>query len=284
MKRSAPNSHRRRPTHRLVRIALRSWDTDRSWSAITELHMRGSPAVLERVRRLSRSSNWRRRALGMRIASQLRQRRRDAEFGSVEYEKEATQQLLLAGLRDAREAVVEAAVAGLSHRPHAAALAELVRLAEHRSAGLRWAVAVALGRYDEPEAIQALLRLARDTDDDVRDWATFGLGTMHDVDTPEVRELLWCNLRDPDPDVRGEALVGLAERGDRRAVAHLTGLLGEDCRVFELIAAEKFADRGLLPALQALQPAIGDKHVDEDWLRHLQEAIKASSDGAPVAT
>lgn len=284
MKRCAPNSHRRRSTHRLVRIVLRGWDTDRSWSAITELHMRGNPAVLEMVRRLSRSSNWRRRALGMRIASQLRQPRRDTEFGSVEYEKEATQQLLLAGLRDAREAVVEAAIAGLSHRPHAAALADLVRLAAHRSADLRWAVAVALGHYSEPEAIQALLHLARDTDDDVRDWATFGLGTMHDVDTPEVRELLWRNLRDPNPDVRGEALVGLAERGDCRAVAHLAGLLGEDCRVFELIAAEKFADRGLLPALQALQPAVGDKGVDEDWLRHLQEAIKASSDGAPVAS
>lgn len=131
-----------------------------------------------------------------------------------------TQALLLAGLHDTHDEVVRAAVSGLGHRPHPAALAELVRLSTHRDALLRWDVAVALGRYPEPSAIEALFRLANDADDLVRNWATFGLGSMQDADTAEIRELLWKNLQDRDAEVRSEALAGLVKRGDPRAIEY----------------------------------------------------------------
>ena len=73
--------------------------------------------------------------------------------------------------------------------------------------------------------------------------------------------MLWQNLQDADRDVRGEAIVGLAERGDPRAVDYLIGQLGDDCLVYELMAAEKLASRGLLADLQALLPAAGDTDV-----------------------
>jgi len=235
-----------RTPQQLVRIALRAWGSDRSWNAIAALHMRGSPETLALAQRLSRSSSWRRRALGLHIASQLRQRRQGAESGSVEYALEATQRLLLAHLHDPHDEVVGAAVSGLGHRPHPEALGELVRLASHPSSDLRWSVAVALGRYPEPLAIDALLHLARDGDDDVRDWATFGLGSMQDADTLEVRELLWMNLSDADPDVRGEAVIGLAARNDPRAVEYLLTHLDDECGMLDLNAAARFASQRLL--------------------------------------
>lgn len=275
MKKTAKNSAKTRTQRQLIRMALRGWGSEKHWRAIVELQMRGSPQMLEFVQRLSGNASWRRRALGLYVASQLRKRVRSAEFGSTEYGMGATQALLLAGLHDPHDEVICAAASGLSHRPHPAALPELVRLSAHRNESVRWNVAVALGRYPEPASIEALCRLAVDADDDVRNWATFGLGTAHEEDTPEIRDLLWKNLQDRDAEVRGEALVGLAARGDARAIDYLVEHLDADCRVYELEAAEKLASPLLLEALQAIARDWGSPKLDSYWSGRLQAAIAA---------
>ena len=60
-----------------------------------------------------------------------------------------------------------------------------------------------------------------DPDDDVRDWALFGLGVQGDQDAPEIRDALFCRLSDTSEDVREEALVGLSKRRDARIVPTL---------------------------------------------------------------
>ena len=66
-----------------------------------------------------------------------------------------------------------------------------------------------------------------DSDAEVRDWATFGLGVLGDQDSSEIREALFRALDDADEDVREEALVALAKRHDTRAVAPLLSSLQE---------------------------------------------------------
>ena len=56
----------------------------------------------------------------------------------------------------------------------------------------------------------ALLRLTEDTDDDVRDWATFGLDVQGGADSAEIRDALFRKLTDRNADVREEAMAGLA--------------------------------------------------------------------------
>lgn len=274
MKRLPRKSVKAFTTRRLVRLALRDWDSERCWQAIFELHGRGSPQVLALARGLAASPSWRRRAVGLYIASQLRLRRRGC---SAIYALEETQALLLAGLRDAHDEVIRAAVSGLGHRPHPAALDDLVRLSTHPNDLIRWNVAISLGGYSDPAAIEALLQLACDADSDVRDWATFGLGTIHEnIDTPAIRDRLWQNLHDTDPDVRGEALTGLANRGDAHALDYLIQHLDEDCRVYELEAAERLANPSLLPALRALAKQTEQGCcADSYWLGSLQAAIAA---------
>ncbi|MBJ2157314.1 HEAT repeat domain-containing protein [Variovorax sp. IB41] len=275
MKKPARNLNRTRTERQLIRMALRGWGSDRHWRAIVELQMRGSPQTLELARSLSASASWRRRGLGLCIASQLRQHQRGDYFGSVEYAREETQTLLLAGLHDPHDEVVRAAVSGLGHRPHPDALPELLRLSTHRNELLRWNVAVSLGHYPEPDAIEALLWLASDPDDDVRNWATFGLGSLQEADTPEIRELLWKNLQDRDDEVRGEALVGLAKRSDPRAITYLAEHLDADCRVYELEAAEKLASPLLVDALQRIADDLNESEVSGYWLDRLNAAIDA---------
>ncbi len=103
------------------------------------------------------------------------------------------------------------------------AAAEVVRThAGSPDAGVRLAVAANLPFLcdGEPSAAIAdtLIALSRDSDDAVRNWATFGLGAQTDLDTAEVRAALAARLDDHHRDTRDEALVGLACRNDPRAV------------------------------------------------------------------
>lgn len=262
----------------LAGIALQRWDSDACWTAIQALQMAGSPDTVRLASRLAKSRNRRKRALGLYIASQLHEYQGGVQTGSRPYALETTQELLLAGLDDSCSEVIAAAVSGLGHRPHPLAVPGLVKFSAHPAESIRFSVAVALGSYASPEAIDALLRLAKDVSGDVRNWATFGLGSMHDVDNARVRDLLWSNLTDSHDDVRGEALVGLAVRKDTRIIPVLLERLGAGSRVFELTAAEYMASPLLLARLNAIKDeASSADELNPYWYRCLLDAIDACS-------
>lgn len=282
MKRFARNRLRSLSTDRLLRHALRHWHADDGWRAVQELQLRGSPTLLATITAMSTSPRSRRRAVGLSIAGQLMHH---PGGECAMYAEEATQQLLLNGLSDPHHDVVRAAVSGLGHRPHAASVQALLRLSMSGDSQMRWQVAVALGSYEESEAIDGLIRLSSDPSNEVRDWATFGLGTLRDDDTPEIRAALRRNLSDSDQDVRGEALVGLARRGDDGIVETLITLLTPECHVYELDAAEALADARLVAPLQALSKAAGTSSGNAYWQARLDEALEACSGQAvPVGS
>jgi HEAT repeat protein len=102
-----------------------------------------------------------------------------------------------------------------------AALSDLVRLKTHDSCVVRFGVAYGLSGVELEAAKRHLIDLTRDEDEDVRDWAVFGLGQQTELDFPDLREALVAALDDPVAMVRAEAIEGLAVRGDRRAVVPL---------------------------------------------------------------
>lgn len=260
----------------LIGMALQTWESDTSWEAIAELQMRGSPETVALAQRMARSRNWRKRALGMYIASQLRQRKKGGPLGSIEFALESTQALLLAGLHDQHKEVVRAAASGFGHRPHPAALSRLIELSQHPEWETRIQVVFALNRYADADSVDALVRLAKDKSDEVRDWATFGLGSMLDADGPEIRNVLWQNLQDSDEDVRGEALAGLAVRKDERIIPLLLERLDANCQCYELEAAEQMASPLLLEQLEAIHAEVaGLEKLDAYWYRCLNDAIAA---------
>lgn len=272
MKRIGQSRIRRWTTDRLVRRALSLGSGNHGWEAIARLHRRGSPATLASIERLFRSPNPHRRALALGIAAQLRAGRDGEPFAPS-----TTQAMLVAGLHDRNPGVVQSAIFGLGHSPLSSALPALLAHARHPAAIVRFALAFTLGHYPGADAIAALLRLAADADDDVRDWATFSLGTLHEADDDEIRSLLWTNAHDPNRDVRGEAVVGLARRSDARVIALLQERLAdEDCRVYELEAAEEMPRAELLQVLQRVRTdAEGRPGLDPFWYRHLLDAIDA---------
>jgi len=80
---------------------------------------------------------------------------------------------------------------------------------------------------DDPRALGTLLALMQDADDNVRDWATFGLGVLGDMDSQEIRDALCQRMSDPNRDVREESPVGSGKRKDQRALPVLISELNQ---------------------------------------------------------
>jgi HEAT repeat protein len=242
------------------------------WEIVVKLQHRGDPAVLEVMIELCGAASEARQRLGLNVLAQL-----GYESGRPFLEESLPVVLGLCG-PDRPVAVIINAVEALGHLGDPRALAVVLSFSTHDNAKLRKAVDMALpwiaGDAPDPTAVDALIALSSDEDSDVRDWATFGLGQLLDVDSDAIRTALWNRVDDPDGDVAGEALVGLAARGDRLVVYRIAERLEDpDVRYLVVEAAAKIADQALLPALRALRQAgWGD---DDQRGDRLNAAIRA---------
>ncbi|MBO3748406.1 HEAT repeat domain-containing protein [Streptosporangiaceae bacterium NEAU-GS5] len=134
------------------------------------------------------------------------------------------------------------------------AIPAFLRLADHPDEDVRFSVARWMPACCEApgdEVLNALVTLSTDADDDVRDWATFALGTSLEVDGPAIRAALWARLDDVFAEAREEAILGLARRRDPRITTHVAELLDQGSvagHAFSAIAC--LGDPALVPYLQ----------------------------------
>lgn len=199
-----------------ARTLIGEYDDDEPWKAVHELQNIGSREIFDRAALWCRSDDAIRRARGADILAQLG---KTAEHPDNNYPDEGF--ALVSELAEAEQAKrpLDSAIYALGHIRNPLAVPLIVKHLAHSDPDIRFAVAFACGNFgNEPLAVEALLILIRDDDSDVRDWATFGLGTQSDSDSLEIREALFSALDDSDEDARGEALVGLARRKDIRVL------------------------------------------------------------------
>ncbi len=229
--------------------------------SIHELRVRGTPDIYLAAVELCKSGEPLKRARGIQIL---------AQFGCMMKNPDGTHfderlAIALELLSDETEFVINAAAWALAHMRGEKAVKGLLTVRHSASADIRHAVAVGLLGETSPEAVEALLVLMQDVDDDVRDWATFSLASEPisgpPVDSPQIRKALLDRLVDTCEDARLEAIWGLSIRkdpvglrmllerleiGDRRSgdgdVAHYLFDLPYDASVSEICAGL----RGLL--------------------------------------
>ena len=119
-------------------------------------------------------------------------------------------------LDESRDPIVIASVIqALGHAWNEEACLSVLRFARHPDEQVRLEVArSAPGGLETDAAAEAvahvLIELAKDPVDEVRDWATFGLGSILDIDSTQIRDALADRLDDTHVDTSCEALVGLA--------------------------------------------------------------------------
>jgi HEAT repeat protein len=200
-----------------------SKDPNAGWQAIIQLHALASQQVFDKAAICCTSSDPWIRARGVDILSQLRISR---EQPTHPFEQQAFDVITSLLLIEQDEEPLAAAITALGHIGNPEGIDHCIRFLQHPSSEIRFSVAFALGSFsNHMPAVEALLQLMTDEEARVRDWATFGLGVLGDLDSPKIREALLLRITDPDRDTREEAISGLARRQDRRVIPILQELL-----------------------------------------------------------
>ena len=223
------------------RTLLGEYDDDGAWDAVRALWHIGSRGVFERAAEWCTATDLLRRARGADILAQIG---KTAEHPTTLYAEESFPILVAMSAGEPEWQPLSSAIAALGHLENPAAIPLLCQHSHHTNEAVRFHVACALGCFPNDEnGAATMLELMSDTDSDVRDWATFGLGVLGDLDTPRIREALFLNLSDSDNDVREEAMAGLAKRHDLRVLQPLLAELSAgDPSVCLIEAAESLLD------------------------------------------
>lgn len=250
-----------RSTEELIRLALTERDEDMAWESVTALHFRGTREVLEAAQRLCVSSIGPERELGATLLGQL-------GVPEPSFPEECFDCLTKMIQSEEDPDVLQAIAIAFGHLDDPRCIELLIPFKNHPSDIVRWGVVHGISGHDFPAAIETLIELSNDQDEEIRDWATFGLGTLIDTDSEEIREALWTRVADTYCDVRAEAMMGLARRKDpRTAGLLLKELAEEDVDSMAIDAAEELGDRELVPALLKLKDRWPEnRHEEEEWL------------------
>jgi HEAT repeat protein len=186
---------------------------------IGRLHRRADAAAFAAAAEAARSADLSLRLAAVDVLGQL-------GYAAGRPYREQTLPILLAELDDAEEpSLLQAAVRALAHLGDGRALIPVLRHAAHRDPQVRGAVAAAVPALADPRtpvqaALDALIELSRDADEQVRDWSTFGLGELLEahtpalLETPELRAALAARLDDAPP-IADRARSGLDRLGNR---------------------------------------------------------------------
>lgn len=242
-----------RSTEELIQLALTAPeeddDGDDRWDFIWLLRYRGTRDVLDRAIALTESNNSEERTIGIQILGQL-------GIPDRTFPDECLTTLIGLLKHEIDPLILQSIGIALGHLNDARAIEPQLKFCLHPDWEVRYGVVLSMNGHNDKRAIAALIKLSGDDHPQVRNWATFGLGSLLEVDTPEIREALYQRFLLEDPtdeetaEIQGEALVGLASRQDERILPKLMEqLMSENLSVLEIEAAEKLANPQLLPAL-----------------------------------
>lgn len=242
-----------RSTAEIIQLTIATTDEDIYWDNVWILQARGSNEELIAASKLCESHNSNARSLGVQILGQLGipDRTLPQQCGDV----------LLKLLSIETDSTVLAAIGiafGNLNDPRG--VLPLVKWKNHPNPGVRMGVVLGITSQPDELAIDALIELSADEDADIRNWATFGLGSQIETNTPAIRDALFdraiLELGEDEPmsEIRGEALLGLAMRNDLRVISPLIEELQSECvGTLAVEAASILGNARLYPALVDLQ-------------------------------
>lgn len=242
------------------------------WNYIRELRKRKTEAIFNKAIELTNSAIDKEKIIGIDILTQ---------FG---YPRVHLKKILTIFFRmlqiETDKKVLSSLLYGIGHNNEALTDQQLQILCSyqnHKSTDVRFSLAVSLSGIEKTKAITTLIQLSKDKDTDVRNWATFGLGTQIEVDNELIREALWKRVNDNDEVTRDEAIFGLAKRKDERIKEILKKELENIDELGSLIleAIETFNDKDFINLIekQILENKKGKK-VNEDWLQTTLTKLK----------
>lgn len=210
------------------------YEDEAAWDAVRALRRQNTDEVFKLAVHYCQSTVSLERARGLDVLAQLGAGKPLSERPHFD----ECVAIAVEHLRDEDAAVVHSAAWALSHLASDLAVSALIEMRHNSDTDVRWAVAHGMQGSQREDAIATLIELMDDAEDNVRDWATFGLGMQCDVDTPEIRAALRKRLSDAYEEARNEAIWGLARRKDELGLGLLLARLDSDHWSGDEMAAE----------------------------------------------
>jgi hypothetical protein len=252
------------------------------WNNIHELRGRASDSLYAQCMELIRSERPSECVAGITILSQFFRINKRKKYGvEYPYRKEVLR-LFLGMLVSAVDSSVSVALLyGIGDnnpyiKPHEIDL--LLPFISAREIIIRRAAVSALTGIPKMKAIRGLIVLSRDRYSDIRNWATFAIGTQIDVDNDEIRKSLYARCTDKHHDTRMEAIYGLAKRKDDGVKSYLEKEIS-GFTVYALESIQELHAVEYLPRLKSmLEETENAPTTNQYWLGHLKKCIESLGD------
>ncbi|MEL1245784.1 hypothetical protein AAEO56_16040 [Flavobacterium sp. DGU11] len=249
------------------------------WDNIAALRKRPNREVFDKSILLMQSENARFREIGINVSAQLGIPPRPFYNETLKLYFD-----LLSGENE--PAVLSTLLYAIGHNNDKlthSQIQTLVSFKDFRDSFVREALVNALLGVEDAIAIYTLLYLSEDTAASVRNWATFGIGTLVDSDNEMIRAALWKRVSDRNIDTKFEAIAGLAKRKDIRIKDIIEKeLLSGDYQSLLFDAITDLGDIHFLPILKSqLVSNEQNKNVNNEWLKSLKNCITSLENRTP---
>lgn len=168
---------------------------------------------------------------------------------------------------------------GISHNNENLTKKRVLKLIEFKNSknnDVRYSLVSALSGIENPKAIETLIELSEDKYSSIRNWATFGIGTLSEQNNDQIINALWKRTKDKHQETKLEAIVGLVNRNEVKIKEQMikelkTGEYG--ILLFEAI--ETLNDKDLIPYLESnLKSTKNNNGIKEEWIADLKQCIK----------
>ena len=258
-------------TDKLFSRLLENKTNKNAWLYIGELFKRPTEAVFQKCLQLTQSDDIKERIIGVDVLSQLGSDKRP-------FQKETVVLLFEMLQKEDNPKILRTILSAIGHnseRLTSIFIKQLEKYKENRNSDIRFGLVMALLHCKHKNAEDILIFLSKDKHSDIRDWATFSIGSISESNDPKLLAALWDKVNDKDEDTRFEAFVGLAKRKQVEIKKNIlneleTGNFGS--LIFDAI--KKLNDKDFLPHLEIILSEIKhDDMIDSGWITDLEECI-----------
>lgn len=245
------------------------------WDNIRELRKRGTESLFSKCVVLTDSDVEKERIIGVDILSQL-----STSTEIKPFSKRILTHLIDLLYTEKSVLVLDSILAGIGHNNENLVLEKDIKLVANfkksKYSNIRQSVIFALLGIRNTIAIETLIDLSKDRNDNVRSWAVFGLGSRIDTDSPQIRKALYDRIQDKHQETRYEAIVGLSIRKDHRVKDIIKQeLLSDSYGSLLFEAIEELKDATFLPLLEgSLERNKNIEDTNPVWIKDLEICIK----------
>lgn len=242
------------------------------WNNISELRKRANEDVFNKAYEFAKSQIDKKKIIGIDVLAQLGF---DPRFRQKE-----TIKLYFELLEEKQnDDVLFSLFFGISHNNEKLInnqVLQLIKFKNSKNNNVRYSLVSAISGVNNPKAIGTLIELSEDNFSSIRNWATFGIGTLCEQNNDLIVKALWKRIKDKHQETKLEAIVGLAKRNQVAVKEQIIEELknGEyGALLFDAI--ETLKDKDFIPYLENnLKSANNDNEIKEEWIADLKHCLK----------